>query len=67
MSKLLLPLPPQLVEGTSHSMLAGMKNTAGRPSLLVFLLLSPHLGKGPLTLATFPGAWVTVPPHGAAN
>ena len=55
MSKSLLPLPPQLVEGTSRSTLAGMRNTAERPSLLVFLLLSPLLGKVPLLLATFPG------------
>lgn len=54
MSKSLLPPPPQLVEGTSHKTLAGMRNVAERPRLLV-LLLSPHLGKVPLLLATFPG------------
>lgn len=62
-----LPLPPQLVEGTSHRTLASMRNAAERPSLLVFLLLSSHMGKMLPLLATFPGTWVTVPPHGAAN
>lgn len=54
MSKSLLPLPPQLVEGTSHRTLASMRNSAERPRLLG-LLLSPHSGKVPLLLATFPG------------
>lgn len=55
MTKSLLPLPPQLVEGTGHRPLAGMRIAAESPSLLVFLLLSPHQGKVPLLLAIFPG------------
>lgn len=60
MTKLLLPLPPQLVEGTGHRPLAGMRNAAERPILLKSSSCS-HLirGKYPCCWPSSQGTQVT--------
>lgn len=56
MSKSLLPLPPQLVEGTGHRPQAGMRNTAERPSLTrSFCCCHLSGGKHPCCRQSSPG------------